>query len=654
MSGLDDRLRRDLERLAEPQEAGRGVLERVQAKKTRRRWIRRTQVAGLVVAVVSGTAAGTYGLSRMFGAADTSEIGRTAPLARNGLIAFVHQEHLWVIRPDGTGWRQLSGLIAGQHLAWSPDGERIAFSEGEHSENPRIIALDIATGEYVSNLTERIGADMYLDPAWSPGGSRVALTAAFYPEDGKCDGLECLPYLRTSIWVVNADGRDPREITDRSTIRATSPTWLSEDTIAFAGLPMLDASEGSLPQPAPRILEVGAGGGGKPQTMFTIPLSITGGPAWSPDGDRIAFSGIAEGPDGLFVMDVEGGEPVLVVAPGPGARDGSGGIQDVAWSPDGRRLLYTKLGTDEPGVYTANLDGTDERFVVGGCCAAWQPLPIGASPVSPTPVLIGPLPPTSSSQSTPPVSPPLAPPTVTPPVIPPPVASPPPPFKLAQECDGSTIVAEFDGNGSGGPDGKPDRATVARSFCLFEARSPVAGPFDEFAIDVEWGGGAGGIWPLLACAPPSNTCRISGAKDIDGDGLAELALTVHEGASTSFVELYRLPTREPGPIRFIVAPPGDPPAFAPGEAARFAQSGTVTHQDLMSCSTAGDGTAEISAISADLSRDQRIWIVHETTFTVEEEVFLVASVEDHETRVDATGVSPLSRSPCFGDSTTEP
>ncbi len=189
---------------------------------------------------------------------------------------------------------------------------------------------------------------------------------------------------------------------------------------------------------------------------------------------------------------------------------------------------------------------------------------------------------------------------------------------------------------------------------MFEARSPVAGPFDEFAIDVEWGGGATGIWPLPACDPPSNACRISGAKDIDGDGLAELAITVHEGASTSFVELYRLPKGEPGPIRFIVAPPGDPPAFMPGEAARFAQGGTVTHRDLLACSTAPDGTAEMSAINAELSEDQMNWIVHETTFAVEDGVFRVTAVDDYETPVNPLGLSPLTRSPCFRDSTTEP
>jgi hypothetical protein len=358
---------------------------------------------------------------------------------------------------------------------------------------------------------------------------------------------------------------------------------------------------------------------------------------WSPHHERIAFIEAGR----LYAFDVESGAVTQLRED-----DASGGpsrVVDVAWSPDGRKIVYSQSEGDASWMYVANADGSGPLRIAEGCCASWQPLPIGASPIAP-------------SRLSPPPAPPTPTPPISPPSLVPPPPPPPPPLQLAQECDGSTIVAEYDGNGNGRPDGKPDRATVARSSCLLEPDILLddAGYYaSEFAIDVTWGGGAGGIWPLPACEPPSNACRILGARDIDGDGLAELALVVHEGAATTFVELYRLPTWEPGPIRFIVAPPGDPPAFAPGEAARFAQGGTVTHRDLVACSTEQIGTAEISAISAEVARDERNWIVHETTFTVDEEVFRVTAVDDYETPIIATGgSSPLSRSPCFGDSTT--
>lgn len=657
MSGLDDRLRRDLERLAESPETDRDVFGRVQAKKARRRWIRRTQVAGLVVAVVAGTAGGTFGLSRVFNAAHTPTLGASGPTSANGRIAFVKGEHLYLTDPDGTDTTRMGELGPMPHLAWSSDGTKLALVHGQISA-PRIDILEFrAETIKVDVKASELEADEYAGVAWSPDGRRLALSVFSYPGEVNCEEIECLPHLQASIWVLNIDGTHPREITDPSTLLAGAPVWLSNETIGFSALVLAEFSRADPALPTPAIYEVSAAGGA-PAKRFKMPSLIPASVVWSPDRRRIAFIDSGR----LYAFDVETGAVTLLVR-GQDADGAPSKVTDVSWSPDGRKILYSQSEGDASWIYVANADGSDSLRIAEGCCAAWQPLPVGASP-APTPT--GPALPNSPSHA-PPVIPsgplytgcpgqsPFPSPVPEPPTCPTPIPAPPPPAPdLGEECDGSTIVAEFDGNGSGRPDGKPDRATVARSSCVFEAGSPDAGPFGEFAIDVEWGGGASGIWPLPACDPPSNACRISGAKDIDGDGLAELAITVHEGASTSFVELYRIPMWEPGPIRFIVAPPGDPPAFKPGEAARFGQGGTVTHRDLLACSTAQNGTAEVSAISAEVSRDQRNWIVHETTFTVDEELLRVTAVEDYQIPVGPSDLGPIDRSPCFGASTTGP
>jgi hypothetical protein len=68
MSRVDERIRDEVLRLDRPVDAG-GVVERVTARKTHRRTARRVQVAGMALAVVSGTVLGVYGLTRLIGPA---------------------------------------------------------------------------------------------------------------------------------------------------------------------------------------------------------------------------------------------------------------------------------------------------------------------------------------------------------------------------------------------------------------------------------------------------------------------------------------------------------------------------------------------------------------------------------------------------------
>jgi WD40 repeat protein len=109
-------------------------------------------------------------------------VAAPAHAARNGQIAAVSNgEYIVTFNPDGTDLRYLWAVPGDgdrvQDLAWSPDGNQLAFSYGDSSLGARIGAIDLRTGE--SRLVsdhEPINAEGLLrdfSPGWLPDG-RIA------------------------------------------------------------------------------------------------------------------------------------------------------------------------------------------------------------------------------------------------------------------------------------------------------------------------------------------------------------------------------------------------------------------------------------------------------------------------------------------------
>lgn len=100
-------------------------------------------------------------------------------------IAFMHDYQLWIMDANGENPRRLIEQLA-RDLAWSPDGAYIAF-EGNHSpssssfrEYPSDIWLVEADGTNPRNVTN--SPDLYeYTPAWSPDSRRLIFEAAGSP-----------------------------------------------------------------------------------------------------------------------------------------------------------------------------------------------------------------------------------------------------------------------------------------------------------------------------------------------------------------------------------------------------------------------------------------------------------------------------------------
>jgi Tol biopolymer transport system component len=116
-----------------------------------------------------------------------------------GLIAFQRirpgrspSSGLYTVRPDGS---ELKRIGKGADLAWSPNGQRIAFDSG-----PNSMAVADADGSHVHVLlagAQGTGPNL---PSWSPDGRKLAyMTTPGHPSA-----------YRFEVWTMNPDGSDKK------------------------------------------------------------------------------------------------------------------------------------------------------------------------------------------------------------------------------------------------------------------------------------------------------------------------------------------------------------------------------------------------------------------------------------------------------------
>jgi len=156
------------------------------------------------------------------------------------------------------------------------------------------------------------------------------------------DGPDPVGHLgRQEIYIMNPDGSDQTRLTEND-VRESTPV-LSPDgrRIAFAeeiggGIDIF-------------IMNVD-GTGTRRLTNMTDERLGARGPAWSPDGTKLAFRSYVN-PD-IYVINADGtGLVNLTKRPEP---DGS-----PEWSPDGRRIAFVSVPDRRPTLYVMNADGSN-------------------------------------------------------------------------------------------------------------------------------------------------------------------------------------------------------------------------------------------------------------------------------------------------------
>ena len=110
-------------------------------------------------------------------------------------------------------------------------------------------------------------------------------------------------------------------------------------------------------------------------------------PAWSPDGKKLAFSVWRwDGEPSIYIIRRDGKEPEEIVKNAFGT---------LAWSPDGRELLYRKTVGGSDLLYKINLDSRTETLLARlgsrkhrADNAGWAWFDPNSLPVSPQPQLL--------------------------------------------------------------------------------------------------------------------------------------------------------------------------------------------------------------------------------------------------------------------------
>src|SRR5919107_1983179 len=281
---------------------------------------------------------------------------------------------LWAMDADGSNQSQLLESAASDP-AWSPDGTKIAFTRVvEESADasatpesiPSIVVMD-ADGSDQRELLDEPASD----PAWSPDGTKIAFSKStpkglsfIYIMNADGSG-EPRRLTRESF----ARDTDPAWSPDGTKIAFQSTRPDTPEP-----LPLPPNQTGSLLSNT-EIYVIDAcceeGDTNKPQPL-TGSIGYNADPAWSPDGTEIAFTymsfrltcrygceTVVRTTD-VYKMDADGCGKRRLTPPDPNNEHPE---QGPAWSPAGDRIAYSKSSASSAAIYTMKSDGSGSALV---------------------------------------------------------------------------------------------------------------------------------------------------------------------------------------------------------------------------------------------------------------------------------------------------
>jgi Tol biopolymer transport system component len=254
---------------------------------------------------------------------------------------------IWIVEADGSHARPVARGNSYKWLPhWSPDGTFIVYTDEPQG------------GPWGTTATPAAGVGGFLGPGFFPGqptqvrepahiwrvradgrGEPEQITnadandrAATYSPDGTTLAFDSLRDGVTRVYVMNADGSNPRRLTDGAA--DFGATWSPDGRYLAYNAPGPQLSDS-------QIFVVVVDGTGRPRQLTSDPGSHLY-PTWSPDGSRIAFGLSRDNRGSIWSIAVDGSD-LRELSRDPRADVGltSGGG---AWGKDGRIVYGRGLG----------------------------------------------------------------------------------------------------------------------------------------------------------------------------------------------------------------------------------------------------------------------------------------------------------------------
>lgn len=299
------------------------------------------------------TYSGTMAQARSFAHQFADEVFRfytREPGAFQTQISFVRRvkgtKQVWVADWDGRNARPVTSGKMNLIPSWNPSGKGLIFTS-YNSGNPSLFSAALGGGK--PSLLFARPDRLITGGTFSPDGKRVAFSMS--EDDGN-----------SHLWIANADGSNPRKLTDGYGINSSPSFSPDGKQIAFV----------SNRAGTPQIYVINADGGAPTRLTFQGDYNQT--PEWSPRGDYIVFTARDERyVFDLFLLDPKTKRVVKRLT------QDQGNNEEPTWAPNGRMIAFTSTRSGKSHLYVMSADGNNQRQLSFGndevFTPSWGPFP---------------------------------------------------------------------------------------------------------------------------------------------------------------------------------------------------------------------------------------------------------------------------------------